>query len=275
MINFSIRNIVKRAKPGMKRTLVLPDIIPTSALRSDLERLHMQAVRGWWIAARDLLIPAYRRALEQARHSTPGLVLDDTNDLAGIMNEIGLSIERLILSITPDLADWAVRVERWHREKFAQSFTPAGVNIRTLIGPEDVRETVGAVLNQNVALVRNVSEESRNRISGIIFRGFNQRLAPREIAKEISASIGLSRKRALRIASDQMVKLSSDLDTERMRQVGLDEFEWRHSGKIHFRPWHKERDGKRFKLEGEIDPSDMPGQPVGCGCRKRAVLDLE
>jgi SPP1 gp7 family putative phage head morphogenesis protein len=275
MLKFNVRAMIKRARPATKRVFVLADIVPTLALRSDLERIYMRVVRAWWEASRDGILPAYRRALAQAKAPTPGLVLDDTNELSSLLDDIALTLERLILSITPDLSDWVIRVERWHRERFATSFTPTGVNLRTLIGPEDARETMQSVLTQNVALVRNVSEESRNRISQIVFRGFNQRADPRQIAKEISASVAMSRKRALRIAADQTVKLSSDLDTERFRQAGLDEFEWRHSGKIHYRPWHKERDGKRFKLEGEIDPSDMPGQPVGCGCRKRAVLDLD
>jgi uncharacterized protein with gpF-like domain len=60
-----------------------------------------------------------------------------------------------------------------------------------------------------------------------------------------------------------------------MQQAGIDEFEWVHSGKVHFRPWHRARNGKRFKLEGEIPPDDMPGIPIFCGCRKRAVLPLD
>lgn len=275
MIKFAVRSMIRRAKPGTKRTFVLPDIVPTLALRSDLERIYMRVVRAWWNAARDGILPAYRRALEQAKSPPPGIVLDDTNELSSVLDEIALTLERLILSITPDLSDWIVRVERWHRARFATSFTPTGVNITTLIGPEDARETMQAVLNSNVALIRNVNEESRSRIAQIVFRGFNQRIEPRQIAREISASVGLSRKRALRIAADQTVKLSSDLDMERMRQAGIDTFEWRHSGKIHYRPWHKERDRKRFALEGEIDPADMPGQPIYCGCRKRAVIDFE
>jgi uncharacterized protein with gpF-like domain len=78
----------------------------------------------------------------------------------------------------------------------------------------------------------------------------------------------------LLIASDQTLKLSSQLDTERFRQAGIVKFMWQHSGKPHYRPWHLARDGQVYALEGEIPPGDMPGIPVYCGCKKRAVLDL-
>jgi SPP1 gp7 family putative phage head morphogenesis protein len=59
-----------------------------------------------------------------------------------------------------------------------------------------------------------------------------------------------------------------------MKQAGLDEYQWQHSGKLHYRPHHRARDGKIFKW-GEIDPLDMPGIPPFCGCKKRAVIRFD
>jgi SPP1 gp7 family putative phage head morphogenesis protein len=198
----------------------------------------------------------------------------DDEGLAGVVGALGQEIDRLVLELTPDLRQWVVAVERWHRDRWGTSLTPSGVDLKTLIGPEDVQTTMETVVQQNVSLVRNVSDTTRRRIEQIVFQGFQQRLPARDIARQLSEAVGIERKRALNIAVDQTQKLSAQLDTERMEQAGLDEFEWVHSGKLHFRPWHRERNGQRFKLRGEIPADDMPGVPPFCGCRKRAVLTL-
>lgn len=93
----------------------------------------------------------------------------------------------------------------------------------------------------------------------------------------------MSRRRSINIASDQLSKLTSALDGERMAQAGIEQFLYRHSGKAHPRSWHRARNGKTFELAsgmqvggGEtIQPDDMPGVPPFCGCRKQAVVTFD
>lgn len=275
MLQFTLRSLVKRARPAFARTrksVVLREITPSIVLTGNLERLHMRVVRRWWEGARDQLLPAYRSALVRTAPQ-PGVIMDDEG-LAGVMNAIGQEVDRLVLELTTDMRTWTVVVEQWHRGKWAASLTPTGVDLKTLIGPEDVARTMDTIVQQNVSLARNLSADMRRRIEQIVFQGFQQRLPARDIARQLSQATGIVRRRALFIAADQTQKLSAELDTERMRQAGLDEFEWVHSGKVHFRPHHRARDGKRFKLDGDIKPDDMPGIPPYCGCKKRAVLTL-
>jgi SPP1 gp7 family putative phage head morphogenesis protein len=243
-------------------------------LAGNLERIYMRVVRRWWEGSRDQLLPAYRSALErETARAQSGVIMDDEG-LAGVITALSQETDRLVLELTPDLREWVLQVERWQRGRWTSSMTPSGVDLKTLLGPEDVQTTMEAVVQQNVSLVRNVSESARRRIEQIVFQGFQQRLAARDIARQLSEAVGLERRRALNIAADQTAKLSAQLDTERMKQAGIDQFEWVHSGKIHFRPHHKARNGQTFQLEGDIPPNDMPGIPPYCGCRKRAVLTL-
>lgn len=278
MLRFNLRSIVRRTKPRLSRVnkaVVLRENSPPSVLTVNLGRIYLRIIRRWWEGARDHLLPAYRAALEReaAIARRPGLVMDDEG-LAGVIAALGQEADRLVLELTPELRDWALVLESWQRERWAASLVPSGVDLKTLIGPEDVATTMETVVQQNVSLVRNMSDTLRRRIEQVVFQGFQQRLPARTIARQLSEATGIERKRALLIAADQTQKLSAQLDTERMKQAGLDEFEWVHSGKLHFRPWHRERHGKRFKLEGDIKPEDMPGVPPYCGCHKRAVLTL-
>ena len=83
----------------------------------------------------------------------------------------------------------------------------------------------------------------------------------------------MGRARSIRIAGDQTVKLASELTRERRRQAGLTMWKWRHSGKVHFRPEHKERDGQIYT--DETAPKDLPGVLPYCGCVEQAVLEFK
>jgi SPP1 gp7 family putative phage head morphogenesis protein len=165
--------------------------------------------------------------------------------------------------------------EAFHRGRWGAALQPTGVQLGTLLSPVDVATPWKPRVQANVSLIRSLDSEAQTRVEGIIFRGFQARTPANQIARELSEALGMSRARARRIASDQPVKLSAQLDTARMQQAGIEEFTWVHSGKVHYRPWHLARNGKRFKLEGDIPPDDMPGIPPFCGCRKRAELPLD
>jgi uncharacterized protein with gpF-like domain len=58
-----------------------------------------------------------------------------------------------------------------------------------------------------------------------------------------------------------------------MRQAGIDDWDWMHSGKLHPRAEHKARHRKRYSFSNP--PADMPGEKPFCGCRKLAVVEFD
>jgi hypothetical protein len=181
MLRFNLAKLVRRARPRARiRTFALQPISPTATLEADLDRVLQRVVRGWWTACRDILMPAYRDALEQAAATerSPGVVMDDANQLARTTGSMAEQLERLVLELVPELRDWAVRLERWHRAKWQAAMTPTGVNLGTMLGPEDMQLTLEATIESNVSLVRSISSEARTRIEGIVLRGFTSRAQP-------------------------------------------------------------------------------------------------
>jgi SPP1 gp7 family putative phage head morphogenesis protein len=142
-----------------------------------------------------------------------------------------------------------------------------------MLGPEDVRETLETIIARNVSLVRDVSEQARARIGDAVFRGLTERTPAREVASQVREAVAMSRRRSINIASDQLTKISSSLDSERMQQAGIEQWKWMHSGKLHPREEHKARNGKLYSFSKP--PADMPGQLPFCGCRKLAVVELD
>jgi len=194
----------------------------------------------------------------------------------------------VIITVQARLRRWAERIERWQRQKWqANVLSATGVDLSTLIGPEDARLTVGAAVQRNVALVRSVSDQARGRISDAVFRGFQRRASAADVSKDIREAVAMGRRRAKNIASDQLVKIAANFNEERRRDAGIDCFEWIHSGKVHPREDHRARNGNLYsesagRVGSEYEgkrirkvPEDMPGQLPYCGCTTRAVLILD
>ena len=274
------------ARQGIKRRkTVFSPIRMTSALASDLASIDRQIITPW-LNSRSVIIAFYARELERR------LQQDAIDELTSLLAALGAEVDRLILDLTPSLQTWAFRVEGWHRGKWSRSvLAGTDVEISTLIGPVDAIEAIETFMARQTALIRNVSDEARGRIADIVYRGLQQRLPSRQVGKAITEALGLSRRRANRIAADQSTKLAAALDAQRQREAGLSEYRYRHSGKLHFRPQHKARDGRIFELNTNrevefkngkktytghvIEDGDAPGEPPFCGCVREGLLVID
>ena len=255
------------ARRTNRREIVLPPIQPTKAQADSLALIYLRVVNGWRDNA-EQIVTSYERALA-------GMTTDAPNDTSATIETLAEALRRLVLTLTPDLRDWAYRVEDVHRGKWVRNILSAvSIELDTILSPSDVRDTVEAAIEWNVSLIRDVSEEVRRKVGNSVFTGFQQRKAAHEVAKEIREATTLARARSLRIASHQTVSLGSRLNQARQEQAGLTHYRWRHSGKAHPRPEHKARDGKEFPWRGpgSIDPADQPGVPIACGCTAQGIV---
>jgi SPP1 gp7 family putative phage head morphogenesis protein len=262
-------DLASRIRRPSRRPITLANIAPTQAQADDLALLYLRVVTAWREAAPQIMAE-YERTLSE-------LQTDSAASTSGTIDDISDAIRRLVLLLTPDLRQWALRVEQVQRGKWVRNIlSAASIDLSTILTPGDVEETVQSSIEWNAALIRDVAEETRRRIVNSVFSGFQRRAPAREIAKEITEATGLARARARRIAADQTVKLGSRLNQARQQQAGLTSFKWRHSGKTHPRSWHKARDGQIYPWEGsEIPADDMPGVPPYCGCTAQGVVVFE
>lgn len=267
-MRFNVAELIGRAGRTRQREITLAPIHPTVGQERDLLRIYTRVLDAWGAAVRDRIMPAYTATLGD-------LVRDAPADPGEAINDADGGLNRLVLALGPALEDWTVRVERWHRGRFGQLFSATGVKLDTLLGQGDVAKTLEAVLGENTALIRSLSDQMRNGISGAVFRGLTQRETAASVAKEIRALTAVGKRRAELIAADQLQKLTGRLDQERQEQLGITEFEWAHSRKLRPRPEHQARDGKRYKWSDPVAKNDPPGRAIRCGCRARAVVDLE
>lgn len=267
---------------------VLPPIFIPPDYEKRLYRLYKRVCDLWWQEAKAHILPAYANAAAVAREvdkrraeiqkdAAPVFLTDDLKEGKDAVNVAAQMAERVIVALQADLVSWATSVEKYQRGRFVGAVKSAtNVDLSTILHPNDVRTTLEAVIDRNMSLIRNVSDETRQRIADIFFRNYQQRTPLRQVAKEISEAVGLSRARSLRIASDQTTKLAAALDEERMKEAGITKFQWVHSGKVHFRPEHKARDGKVYNwaTARSVLKGDLPGVAINCGCKAKAVIDF-
>ena len=272
--------MAKRA--GVRQPVTIRDIRPPSTLASNLYRTAYADVVEVWQVAAGLLANEYARTLSS-------LTTDAPTDLTSIIETAERRASSIYLLLTPALERWTLFVERWHRQKWTAAILSAvRVDLTTMLGANDVRTTLETAIANNVALVRSVSDEARTKMSQAVFEGLRNRTPARDVAKRLREVADMGRARSIRVAGDQLAKLTSSLADERRRQVGLSEWRWKHSGKRHPRENHRARDGKIYsddpkmvgktvkgqRIDAPPPPGDRPGQLPYCGCRSLSVLNI-
>lgn len=282
-MKYDLAAMTKRVRRTRRDVIALRPIKAPGTFASDLFASTYAPVVKVWQEAIPEIMEEYERTLGQMTTDAPA-------DVSVRVDLAEARAQSVFVAIAVTLERWVYRIELWHRRRWvANVLSATNVSLDTLIGPADVRETIQVALARNVGLVKSVSDGTRRRIEAAVFNGFTTRKPSREIAKELREAVGIERRRALRIASNETTTLAAELNQERRRQAGIDTWQWIHSSKRHPRPEHEARDGflysenaerhgkeyqgKRIRKSPQRD--DWPGVPIYCGCTSRAVLILE
>jgi len=264
-MRYDLAALIRRQRKP-RRAITFHPISAPAMFAGDLFAIY-QPVVDEWARGIDQIMSTYERALAQITTDSPA-------DVGVEVGKVEAVAATVILSVRARLERWAQRIEAWQRSKWRAAVqAAAGVDIGMLIGPGDARMTLEATVEANVALVRSVSDQTRDRITGAVVRGLQNRSASADVAKEIRESAGMARRRARNIAADQTVKITSQLNEERRRQAGIDKWKWVSSHKVHFRPEHAARDGQIYDDTELL--GDRPGMAPYCGCTSQAHLDLD
>lgn len=283
-MRYDLPAMIRRARPNLRRrAITIRDIAPPAVLATNLYRAAYLPVVEAWQRAIPAILAEYERTLS-------GMTTDTANDLQSRLDAANSDLERVFILLNAALRDWTVSVETWQRGKWRGAVLSAtGVDIGTLIGPEDMRATLGTYLNWNAGLVRKVSGEIRDKISSAVFAGLQNRTPVADVSKSISEATGLARDRSKRIAADMLSKTSSAIASERRREAGISTWRWKHSMKLHPRTEHLARNNNIYTedpaMVGRVvggqtvmaapDERDLPGRPPFCGCRELSVIILD
>lgn len=279
-MRYDLAALARQAGVTRRKPITFRDIRPPAMLATNLYQRAYAPLLARWEARIPAILAEYERTLA-------AMTTDSPADIQAQLDAATSEMERLFILLDAAIRSWCLESETWQRGAWVGSVLSAtNVPIETLIGPEEVRDTLANYIAWNSRLVRDVSDQAAKRIADAVFAGVQNRTPAREVAKQIQEAMAMSRRRALAIASDQTSKVTSALAAERRRQAGLSVYKFRHSGKRHPRADHLARNGKLYaenqadagrEVDGQVVNDPIPedqraGRPPFCGCRELGVL---
>lgn len=266
---FDLKKLAKR-KGIRKSSITCQPIETTSVLEQELLFIINRVIRFWATAINLQILPNYNEMFDAV------MIVDAKKDrIKAILEEVKDGSDNLVIKIGIDLENFTDRVEKWHRRKFIAGVkTAMGVDLFPYLSAEDAGDLIDASLQRQTALIQGLSDDLQKKVQTTIWEGFIGQTSRNKIAKELVEDIDISKNRAKLIARDQTTKLAADINEMRQKEAGLDQYKWRHSGKVNYRPVHKQRDGKIFSWSNPPE-GGHPGHEINCGCTAMAYINLE
>ncbi len=256
------------ARAGTRRkSLLMNPIVLPQTIEDELYAIYRDGL-GIWQEQIKIIGSAYTR---------PSAAFTDADgqELSWLIDQAEAQANSRILYQTERLGRWVTRVGAWHGQKTISAAKSAtGVEIAPFIRMEDIRPKLDDAIRVNVSLISNINSQTKERVQQVIFNGLAQRKTQREIVKELSAAMGITQRRARRIARDQSAKLNSVLTQYRNEQLSIESYIWRTRRDDRVRHSHEIREGRRF-LWSKPPFDGHPSFPVGCRCTAQSVLIAE
>jgi len=163
------------------------------------------------------------------------------------------------------------------------SLSAAGVEQPRQQYTDSVSRTLEASVSYNSTLITGIQEELHEKLYNSVMLSLTSPNPEEQgmsgIANALREAGITSKARVDLIARDQNSKLNASLGTERMRQNGVEFFEWMHSsaGKVP-RQSHLDKDGEIFAVddprlwEGPKADQGPPGWAINCRCRAKPLI---
>ena len=163
-----------------------------------------------------------------------------------------------------------------------------GLSIKTSITSGVVAESFKASVAANVDLIKTIPDVYLNNVKGAVSRSIQnggglQTLIP-EIEKLLSNEAKKIKNKAKNVALDQTRKAYNSLNAARMSSIGIDEFEWIHSGggqrprEYHKENWPAGLNHGIFSLKNlpivnkKTGARGLPGNQPNCKCTMRPII---
>jgi uncharacterized protein with gpF-like domain len=140
------------------------------------------------------------------------------------------------------------------------------------------RDVFGAVVGQNVALIKSIPQKYLTDVEGAVMRSVMAGRDVGALTQELKATYGVTQRRAAFIARDQTSKATAAFVRVRQQEAGITQALWIHShGGKEPRPTHLENDGKPYDIAaGWYDPAVeqhiWPGELPNCRCVSRPII---
>ena len=243
-------------------------IVPTESLRSDIAAPYFDVVRAW-AAEREIIVAAYADVLP-VRGGALGP--NAVSDLQRVVDEAEQRVLAKLPTIQRKVVPSLKRLADWHRSSWVQRVKIAtGLDVAPMTGQGEVAAAISNAVAASIQALKGASDEIARKTAATITDALTANLPASDAATALSGTLTSAKKRAARQGVDAADGLSGGMTRARRIAAGLEKWVWRHSPAVRYpRPAHVARDRKVFSAGNE--PSERPGQLIGCQCWEEPVL---
>lgn len=156
-----------------------------------------------------------------------------------------------------------------------------GLSLSTSSLTGKLTEVLSATVSENVSLITSIASKYLDGVQAAVMRSITTGNGLQDLVPYLAENKGITLRRARMIAHDQTRKAMNNLNKGRMQDIGIQEYEWLHTGgSDQPRKDHIEMSGKiyRFDTPPVIDKKTgergIPGQAINCRCRMRPVINF-
>lgn len=172
------------------------------------------------------------------------------------------------------VAIMAVEAERHTHRWVTEAKKALSVDLSAVVRNEDLSDFLKDAATRNASLIKSLRTNTIADIRRLVIEAKISGQSIKQLTAEIQARLKVARSRAELIATDQLNKLTADLNQIRQQQAGIDEYSWQDSRDERVRERHRNLRNKRYKW-GEPTGAEgglPPGKPVRCRCTAKAVV---
>ena len=203
---------------------------------------------------------------------------------------LGLEINRLRDQYKPSFDSVAELATRGLSQDSEMSFAKAlskiqgGGNISTGLLTGRYRDVFQANAKENVGLFKTIASVHFDRVETAVMDSITTGNGLQDLVPFFESHNPGIKNYAKHRALDQTRKAFTSMNLARMKDAGIDKFEWQHShGSADPRKLHQELDGKVFDIDNPPYIGDMygerihgfPGQLPNCRCTMKPVFEFK
>lgn len=155
------------------------------------------------------------------------------------------------------------------------------IDFRMMAHEEDLEEFIQTKVASNISLIEDIPKQYYQEIERLVYDGVANGERYQDIADKIlSKTKGLDT-RAIRIATNEMQTLLSQVNLKRTTKLGITHGIYRTSEDKAVRPWHKELNGLTYELEkgaySKIKKRYIqPGiTDINCRCSYSPIINID
>ena len=172
----------------------------------------------------------------------------------------------------------ALRVTEWSADQFQQQIQKV-VKVNLYDDSSGMAEHLELFVSDNVKLIRSLTGQHLIDVKGIVTRGARSGAHHLEVRKQIQQQLGITKRRAALIASDQIGKLNGEINQIRQTNLGVRRYRWSTSLDERVRKTHRSLEGsvqewaKPPVVDERTGERGHPGQPIRCRCSAIPIID--